>query len=973
MIARPRSTRPPSLTGAVPRHRVPKSRTLVLCASLLGLTLLAACGSTPPPRSDDAQVSAEFARSLGEVMPLPADPEVTVGALPNGLTYYVRENRKPERRASLFLVVAAGSVDEDDDQRGLAHMAEHMAFNGTEHFPEQALIDYLESIGMAFGPEINAFTSYDQTVYMLQVPTDDPHLLDTGLRILENWAHRVSFADEEIDLERGVIVEEWRVGLGAARRIRELQLPVIYHGSKYAERRVIGDMDIVRNHEYDTIRRFYRDWYRPGLQAVVAVGDFDGPEMVARIERTFAALRDPDPARPHARPSVPDHDRTLVSVVADPEATRTDVSLLWKGEPRELSTVADLRGRLALDLGLDMLRARFQELARQADPPFSMAWTGYRRLARTVSGLSLNAVAPEGGAERALAALAAEAERVRRHGFTAGELERARLRLLRGLQRQVEEKQTTESRSWSFRYMQHFLYGGELLGVEDRLRLSEELLPAIDAAEVGAAVVALMPDRNRVATVSGPQREDLDHPGQDAVLALLAEAAARPLAPYSEDVVDGPLVASPPPAAAILETVEDPELGTTAWTLANGVRVVVKPTTLKNDEVVMQAYRWGGSSLLEDPEQRRLAATSVSGVAQCGVGGFDQTALQKALAGKVVSSSPTLRDLQLGFRGGASPQDLETLLQLVWLQATAPRDDAEAFASWRQRTRTWLEGRDADPMNALRDSVQVLLHDGAPERRPFTLEDLERVDHAASLDLYRRQMADLGGMAFFFVGNVTPAQLEPLARVYLGNLPAAGEQPRWIDRHVPTAAGVRTATVRRGLEPKSYVQMVLSGEAAWSPEAEHAMESLIACLRIRLRQVVREELSGTYGVRIGGGLQRLPREAFRVDVGWGCDPERVVELTMAVRDVLAEMVAHGPDAETLEKVRETQLRGDETDLQDNRHWLRQLVLCDQAGLDPRRILTRGERIAALTADRIREAAARYLTAGNEVRVVLLPE
>lgn len=929
------------------------------------------CGSTPP-----AETATQAAvPAAPEVQPslLPIDPAVAVGTLPNGLTYYVRENQRPQQRASLFLVVAAGAVDEDDDQLGLAHMAEHMAFNGTEHYPKQALIDYLESIGMAFGPEINAFTSFDQTVYMLQVPTDDESLLETGLKILENWAHRVQFEDAEIDLERGVIIEEWRGGLGADDRIWNQQLPVLFHGSKYGRRNIIGDMEIIASHEYDTIRRFYRDWYRPSLQAIVAIGDFDRDRMVARIGEVFAELRDPDQPRPHEQPPVPDHAELLVSVVTDPEATRTEIELLWKSAPERVTTAGELRRQMVRYLGMDMLSNRLQERTRDADPPFSMAYAGQRQIARTASSVNLTAFAPEGGAVRALEVLAVEAERVRRHGFTAGELQRAKARTMRQMQRRVEEQDKTESRAWAFQYMRHYLYGGHLAPVDDLLRRHEELLPGITEVEVEAAILGLMTDRNRVVAISGPDREGLAYPAEADVAAVIAAATAGGVEPYTDQTVDAPLVAVPPRPAAVTQTETDTELGTTTWILANGVRVVVKPTAFKNDEILMRAYRWGGASVVADPEQRRLAGTAARGVAESGVGAFDPVALEKALTGKIVSCAPNFTLLASGFHGSASPRDLETLLQLIWLYATSFREDAGAFASWQQRTRVWLQGRDADPMIALSDSVQVLLYDRAPEQRPFTVADFDRVNIADGLAFYRSQAADFNGATFFFVGNVALADLEPLARRYLGNLPSSGHGPRWYDRSTPTAVGLRTATVHKGLDPKGYVQMVLSGHAPWSRPAEYALESLIDCLRIRLRQVVREEMSGTYGVRTWGRLEKIPRETFRVDIGWGCDPERIEELTAAVRGVLADMAAHGPDAETLAKVRETQLREDQTRLQTNSHWLQQLMTCDQNGLDPRRILARADEVATLSTELVREAAQQYLTAGNEVRVVLLPE
>jgi len=960
----------------MPRH--------LLLSLLALLALLTACSSTSDeaPATDPAAVPAPsvapapmpiLAGQVDLSDPVPTDPAVRIGTLDNGLRWYVRQNAKPEQRASLFLTVGAGSVDEDDDQKGLAHMAEHMAFNGTENFPEQDLVNFLESVGMSFGPEVNAFTSLDQTVYMLQVPTDDAELLDTGLRILEEWAHRVSFEDEEIDKERGVIIEEWRSGLGADDRIFDEQMPVRFHDSKYAERRTIGDHEIIASFEHDVIRRYYRDWYRPDLQAVIAVGDFDSDAMIARIEELFGAMPMAASPRPQEQPPVPDHEETLYSVITDPEATRTSVSLQWKHEPATVETVGDWRGRLALSLGSSMLRSRFSEMTQEADPPFAMAFAGYRRQVRTMSSFSFMAFMPEDKAAVALEALALEAERLRRHGFTQGELDRARIDLLRSLESRTEEVDKTPSRRWSFQYMQHFLYDQPIPGPSNQLQLARQLVPGITLEEVTSAITSLMTDENRVVMISGPEKEGLDWPSEATLAGILGAAVVADVAPYTEEIVDQPLVAVTPAPVAITERTEDIELGTVTWTLANDVTVVLKPTDFNNDKVLMRAYSWGGTSIIDDDAESRRVQFATSVVGNNGVGAFDKIALDKALTGKIAGSNPLISEFTQGFRGQASPRDLETMCQLVYLQATQPRDDPEAFASWQERMSTWFANRDADPMNALRDTVSVLVSGGDPRQAPFTAAELDAVDPAESLAFYRDRFADCSGMTFFFVGNVDPVAFEPMARTWLGNLPSTGVGATWVDRYPEPPRGVIEDTVVKGLDPKGYVQMVFAGESPWSPEAGYALECMTAALRIRLRQEVREEKSGTYGVRFGGRLTQVPREGYYLSLGWGCDPERTEELTETVWAVIEEMQTDGPDEETMGKVRETQLREDQTNLKDNRFWLRHLGKHHMEGTDPHGILTRPDEVATLSATMIRDAARLYLDRNNHVRVVLQPE
>jgi len=952
-------------------------RPVWLGALVLSLPLaLGACGSgksaAPEPEIAVDSPAPGIVAGLDLGAPVPIDPAVTTGQLDNGLQYYVRENPKPENRAALWLCVAAGSVDEDDDQLGLAHMTEHMAFNGTENFPRQELVDYLETIGMQFGPEVNAFTSLDRTVYMLQVPTDRQELLDTGLEILEDWAHRVSFVDEEIDKERGVIVEEWRLGRGADARMYDQQLPVLYHGSKYAERKTIGEMDIIQNFPHDTIRRFYRDWYRPDLMAVIAVGDFDGDAVTSAIAERFGAIPAPENPRPLAQPEVPDHPETLYGVATDPEAARTMVAVVHKRDPEPVASVADWRAELVGDLVDTMLRARLNELSQQPDPPFSFAYVADYQNIRTKRFFTLGAWVKEDGVDRGLDVLVTEVERARRHGFTASELARAKAEMLRRAEKAAAEQDKTESRRFAWAYQSNFLRATPIPGPATALDLESKLLPTITLAEVDARLPALLTEGNRVITVEGPQKEGLPVPQVDELAAVLATAVSRDVGPYVDTVVDAPLVTAPPTAGRVVERRVDSTLGTETWTLSNGVRVVLKPTDFKNDEVLLWGVSPGGSSLIADDGRYRQISSAASVVAAAGVGAFDPVALDKKLAGKIVRVFPYISDLEEGLRGSGSPEDLETMLKLTYLYATAPRDDEEAFASLVERQRGWLQNRAADPDAAFQDTIQALVNGHDVRRMPPTEADLDALDRRGCLEFYRDRFADCSDFTFFLVGAIDPLAVEPLVRTWLGGLPAGDRDESWRDPGIPVPQGVQERTVARGIEPRSRVELVFVRPAAWSWENVYAMESLADALRIQLRQEIREEKSGTYGVGVRAWIQKLPDGRAEMHVSWGCDPDRVDELTAAVWDQLHLVQRDGPAAETLTKVRETQLREHETNLQENQYWLGQLVRHERLGTDPHLILSTPDLTESLTAEMVRDAARRYISDDDHIRVVLMP-
>jgi zinc protease len=943
---------------------------------VLIVLLTLACASegrrAPQTSPETAPVSTETTPKPAASEPIPFDPDVRVGKLDNGLTYYVRANKKPENRAELRVVVNAGSIQEDEDQKGLAHFIEHMAFNGTENFEKQDVIDYLERIGMRFGPDINAYTSFDQTVYMLEIPTDDDTIVETALQILEDWAHRISFVDEEIDKERGVVMEEWRLGRGARGRIRDKEFPVIFHGSRYAERLIIGDPETLENAPYDAFRRFYRDWYRPDLMAVVAVGDFDEDRMEARIREHFSRMKMPEEVRERVEYPVPDHEETLFSVVTDPEATSITVQVGYKRPPSETMTVSDLRRSLVDNIYHGMMIARLQELSQKADPPFQFAFAASGWLGRTKSMYRLFAVVRDGGVERGLETLLTEARRVEEHGFTETELERAKTDILRRIDQQYEERDKQESRRFAESYVSSFLNEEPSPSIEYTRDIFHELIPGITLDEINERADQWISDDNRVITVSGPEKEDAGIPDEAALLAVFDGVNKLAVAPWVDKVRDEPLVASEPETGRVVEETVLSELGVTRWKLDNGIIVLLKPTDFKNDEIVLQGYSPGGHSLASDAEY--ISASRASGVvSEMGAGSFSQIELQKALTGKVASVWASISELSEGVRGSASPKDLETMFQLLYLRFTGARRDDEAFASWVARTEGWLQNQEASPNYVFGRTFSETMSQNHPRRARMTPELLKQVDLETALAFYRDRFADASDFLFTIVGNFEVDSIRPLVEKWIGGLPAAGRRDEWRDVGVERPEGVVEFEVNKGIEPKSSVRIVFHGPAEWSPLENHILNSTAEVLRIRLREVMREDMGGVYGVRVGGGISRYPRERYSATVSFSCDPDRVDELVAAAFSTIATLREEGPDEEYIGKVREAQIRTRETNLERNGFWVGTLEWHERNGIDLTEILRYEDRVAAVTKKSVHEAAKRYFSPDRYVKGVLYPE
>ena len=900
---------------------------------------------------------------------LPTDPDLVTGELANGLRYYIRKHGKPEKRVYLWLAVNAGSVLEDDDQKGLAHFVEHMAFNGTKRFEKNTLIDFLEKAGMDFGADLNAFTSFDETVYQLKVPTDDPKLVAKGLDILEDWSSALSFDAKEVDKERGVVVEEWRLGRGAGQRIFDKQWPVYLEGSKYADRKPIGEKEILEKAPVATLQRFYKDWYRPDLMAVVVVGDVDPAAMKKEIESRFGKLTNPSKARPRPAVAVPLLDKTRAAVITDPEANFTTVTLAFKGKLTPYDTEKDYRAHLVDDLFHGMLRARLDEIRQRADAPFVFAFSNTSSMGRAVDTFNLTAGAKAGHVEDALQTLVVEVERVKQHGFLASEFERERARTLRRLERNVTEKDTVDGRSYAFETVFHFLENEAMPSRTKQYELAKTMVPNITLAEVNERAAYWTAQKDRVLMASGAARDKM--PTDKELLAVADAVVGKKVAAY-EDRATGELMKTKPTPGTITKTETIAEIGVTVWTLGNGAKVVVKPTDFKKDEVLFEAMSPGGTSLVSN-KQFDSASNAAAIVSRSGLGELDNVTIRNLLAGKVVSVNPFIGELEEGMRGNASPQDLETLLQLVHLTATAPRKDPDAFTSWKASTAEFVKNRDLNPMQVFFEQFTAFRWNNHPRHMPTTLESLDRVDHDAALEIYKNRFADLGDFTFLFTGNVDPATLEPLVKTYLASLPTKKRKERWKDVGARHPSGVKKFEIDKGVDPKSFVMLEYHGAARWTPDAEDDIEILADVLDIRLREVLREDMSGVYGAFSNGRINRRPKQEYSYNIGFGCGPENAAKLQQAVFDIVASLKKDGIGEDYLEKIREKRRRTLETSLRENRFWSAQLSEHFRYGTDPRKINELEKSIARVTSENVQKAAKKYLDDRSHFEGLLMPE
>ena len=904
---------------------------------------------------------------------IPFDPAVRTGTLPNGLKYYVRKNSRPANRVLLRLAVKTGSLDEADDQQGLAHVVEHMAFNGSEHFKPGELVSYFESTGSRLGPHVNAYTGFAETVYMLDLPSDKPEVVEKGFTAFGDFANGLSLETKEIDKERGVVVEEWRGGLGAGSRIRDKQIPVLFYKSRYADRLPIGKPEILKSFSPARLRAFYDTFYRPDKMAVVAVGDMDEAKLEALVKATFGPVKARSAAPPERKVDVPLHKDTLVSVVTDNEITQSSVSLVTKRPRQPSDKVADYRRELVQRFYEQMINDRFEELARKPDAKFLGAGMFGEGLSKDVETVSLGANVQGGKIAEGLTAVAIEAKRAREFGFGPGELERAKKWMTAFYDRAYSERDKTESGSFAQEYLNHFLEGEPSPGIAYEHKLVQQLLPGITIAELTALGKTILANDSRVVLATSPQKADVPVPSDEDLKKALATAEATPVTPWNDTTSTRELLETRPEPAAVTSTRKVDEVGLTIVKFANGVEAWMKPTDFKNDQVVFALQAKGGTSLAA-PSDFVEASLATAYVNLSGAAGLKALDMQKVLAGKLAGASPFASLSTHGFNGSAAPAQLETALQLLYARFTQPGDDPEAFELMKRQLNSFVANRLDDPGTVFGDKIEEVNTQGHYTSKPLTPERVNALDRSKMLAFYKQRFVNAADFTFFMVGAFKVEEAIPLVARYVGGLPSTGQvSSTFKDVALTFPPKSQKETVQKGREPKSETVISFFADPPGNDpmEQERALAATDV-LEIALRDILREELGQTYTVAADLSQNLPQRGGGYVQVSFGASPENIEKMTARVLQEVERFKKEGPTEDLVNRAKETAKRNYETQLRTNPYWLGRLQAVNMWGQDPAIIAKRIERINTLTPASVKEAFNKYFPSDRQTVVTLVP-
>ena len=868
------------------------------------------------------------AQQQPQMPPIPTDPNVRIGKLENGLTYYIRHNELPEDRADFYIAQKVGSILEEENQRGLAHFLEHMCFNGTNNFPGKTLTNYLESIGVRFGENLNAYTSIDETVYNIaNVPVIRDGIVDSCLLILHDWANDLTLDPKEIDNERGVIHEEWRQGQGAMMRMYEQVLPKTFEGSKYGHRLPIGTIEVIDNFPYQALRDYYEKWYRPDQQGIVVVGDVDVDKVEAKIKEIFSPIEMPANAAERVYEKVPDNKEPIITIAKDKEQPSTMI-YIWHKHPATPNEVKGNIGYLVqnymFSMISQMLNARLDELRQNANPPYIMAVTEDTDflLAKTTQAFAGIAVSKEDGIPTAIAALVREIERARKFGFTASEYARAKADYLRALESAYNEREKVRNAQYVQEYIRHFIDNEPIPGIEMEYTLMNQLAPNIPVEAINSILPQLITDENIVINIFGPDKEGMVYPTEAEILDVLNKTKAEEITAYVDKVSDEPLMKETPKAGKIVKT-EEGAFGSTVLTLSNGVRVVVKNTDFKADEIRMSAFSPGGTSIFGTGEALQVKMlNSVAGLG--GLGNFSNVDLEKVLAGKKASISASVNGLTERVNGSCSPKDLETLMQLVYLTFTAPRMDNAAFESFKQRTKASLANQEADPSIALVDTLNKEMYGNHPMAMRVKAEMIDQIDYNRIMEMYKDRFKEAGDFTFLFVGNINLEEAKPLIETYLGGLPTINRKENFKDIKLDIQKGIRKNVFEKKMEtPKATVLNIISGNCPLNLKNSLLMTILSQTMDMVYTETIREKEGASYGVGTVGQIN-YPKDEAIFQIYFDTDPAKREKMEQIVMTELQKVAQEGPRPEHLAKVKEFLLKKHIENSKENSYWLGQL-------------------------------------------------
>ncbi len=907
---------------------------------------------------------------------IPTDPAVRIGTLSNGMKYYIKKNNLPEKKVDFRLAINAGSILEDDNQRGLAHFMEHMNFNGTKNFPDNKLVDFLQSIGVKFGQHLNAYTSFDETVYMLPVPLDKPGNLDAGLKVMEDWAFNATLSDEQINKERGVVLEELRLGLGADKRMSDKYLPKLLHNSQYANRLPIGKKEVLENFKPEVIRQFHKDWYRPDLMAIVVVGDINVDDVEKKIKENFSKYKNPSKPRERKTFDLPNHKETLVAVETDPDATSSMVQFIMKDSEsyKPDVTVEQYNQSIIEELTSTMLNNRLRELVNSNNPPFTYGSVYHGgTYARTKEAFQGFAMVKEGNQLNALKVLLEEVERAKRYGFTQTELDRAKSQMISNVERMYNNRDKTESDVLVDEYVRNFLEQEPIPGIAWEYEDYKEFIPSVTLAQTNGIIKKFVKDDSRVVVITGPKKDNVTMPTEAMVMNTFEAVKMADIKPYQEKETIKNLVKPFKSEGKIAKTETDAKLGTTTWTLSNGAKVTFKKTDFKDDEIVFSARSMGGSSLIPDADYNKTQF-AFPALSEAGVNGFSKSDLTNYLAGKQVSVNPSISTLFEGISGRTTQKDLGTAMELMYAYFTGLNYSPDAFNAYKTKQSAMLDNLLSNPQFYFSNEHAKFMNQKNP--RFIGIIPMEKewanTDYKKAYDIYKERFANAGNFQFYFVGNIDEATFKNEVLQYIASLPSTGKSTNYKDTGYRQLTGDYTKTYKKGKDPKSMVTISYSGEAPYNEKEAMALTALGEVATIKVIEKLREDESGIYGGGARGGMYKVPYSNYSFSINFPCGPENADKLTKSAVTELQKLIDNGPEQKDLDKYKEGEMNDFKTKMKDNMYWMNTLTKNQLDGSDKYEILNYEQKVKALTVKDLQDVAKKYLTKGRIV-ATLMPE
>ena len=911
------------------------------------------------------------------------DPKLRYGNLENGLTYYIRHNKMPKECAEFYIVHNVGSMQENENQRGLAHFLEHMAFNGSKNFPsKKGIQDYTESLGMRMGENLNAYTYFDETVYMLKnVPVTRENVIDSCLLILHDWSSFLLLDDEAIEKERGVIREEWRTMSSSQLRLLEQQLPKMFPGNKYGTRIPIGSIDVINNFKKEELEAFYKRWYRPDLQAIIVVGDIDVDKVEAKIKKIFSDI--PAPVNPEPKELMPvsNNNRPIVSIAKDKEVINMELNIHYKHDkiPFQLkNTFADFLTEYYKSIISLIMRERFSAIVQKSNPPFVMAYAndGDFLMAKTKGAWSSVAIIKPGELNRALKTLVVETERVKKFGFTAAEYDRARENLIKSYESAYKEREKHENSSFADSYVNNFTDGDYIPGIEAEYEIMKQLTPNIPVEGVNVYITNSFKESadmsNMVISLTGPDKDDLLYPSEEELLIMFIAASKEEVTENEEEVISKILIPELPKPGKIISENEDPLFGTTQYTLNNGVRVIIKQTDYKDNEIIMTATSPGGTSMFKDEKDTWNLKVINSAIRLGGLGEFSSNDLGKAISGKSISCIAGLGESSESLRGYAAASDLKTLFEVIYLQFTGMRIDDEVYDSFKERVISQLDNSHRDPMVAFGDTLSDLAFNYNPRNSRLKSADFEKIDYHRMIDMYKERYADASDFIFTFVGNVNKDTIRPLLEQYLATLPSLNRKEVADENQItPFNKGkIKNHFSKKMETPKSSIGLMYSGMMPYNFKNYLITQLLSQILDLTYTDKVRGDESASYGVSVNILLYDFPEGRITAQIYYNTDPDKQDKIIDIVKSEFERIAIDGPSQTYLEKSRANIIKSRVEMMQQNDYWLTAIDTYYSRNFDAH---TDFDNIMnSITAEDIKSFTKEFLDQGNEIEVVMYP-